>query len=94
MKFIQREWVQINFYSGFHVRNSGPLHTVTFDSLHHYGEIFSQTRFRPVAVKALIHDVLNEELTGKQYSSEECITWTKTLSEAIKSRVKGLSIMS
>lgn len=46
-------------------------------------------RFRPVTVKSLIHDVLNEELTGKQYSSEECTKWSKTLSEAIKTRVKG-----
>lgn len=49
-------------------------------------------KFRPVAVKALIHDVLNEELSGKQYSSEECTAWTKTLSEAIKTRVKDLNL--
>jgi hypothetical protein len=46
-------------------------------------------RFRPVTIKSLIHDVLNEELSGKQYNSEECTTWSKTLSEAIKTRVKG-----
>ena len=46
-------------------------------------------RFRPVTIKSLIHDVLNEELSGKQYNSEECTMWTKTLSEAIKTRVKG-----
>ena len=46
-------------------------------------------RFRPLTVKSLIHDVLNEELSGKQYNSEECTAWSKTLSEAIKTKVKG-----
>lgn len=49
-------------------------------------------KFRPAVVKALIRDVLNEELTDKQYNSEECTAWTKTLSEAVKTRIKDLNL--
>ena len=51
--------------------------------------LFYHIRFRPVTIKSLIHDVLHEELSGKQYNSEECTVWSKNLSEAIKTRVKG-----
>lgn len=47
------------------------------------------TRFRPAAVKAIIHDVLNEELSGKRYSSEEATSWSKHTSETVKEKLKG-----
>ena len=46
-------------------------------------------RFRPVAVKAVIHNVLNEELSGKQYSMEEANSWCKNISDSIKDKLKG-----
>ena len=46
-------------------------------------------RFRPAAVKAIIHDVLNEELSGKKYSSEEATSWSKHISDSVKEKLKG-----
>lgn len=46
-------------------------------------------RFRPAAVKAVIHDVLNEELSGKKYSSEEATPWCKHISDTVKEKLKG-----
>ena len=46
-------------------------------------------RFRPASVKAIIHDVLNEELSGKKYSSEEATAWCKHISETVKEKLKG-----
>lgn len=51
--------------------------------------IFGENRFRPAAVKAVIHDVLNEELSGKKYSSEEATSWCKQISDTVKEKLKG-----
>ncbi|KAK2566621.1 Dynein light chain Tctex-type protein 2B, partial [Acropora cervicornis] len=45
-------------------------------------------KFRPVAVKAIIHDVLHEELSGKQYNSEEATSWSKHISDTVKEKLK------
>ena len=50
---------------------------------------FGEIRFRPAVVKALIHDVLNEELSGKKYSSEEATSWCKQISDTVKEKLKG-----
>ena len=50
---------------------------------------FFVIRFRPAAVKAIIHDVLNEELSGKQYNSEEATSWSKHISDTVKDKLKG-----
>ena len=47
-------------------------------------------RFRPAAVKAIIHDILNEELSGKQYNSEEATSWSKHISDTVKDKLKGI----
>ena len=47
-------------------------------------------RFRPAVVKAIIHDVLNEELSGKQYNSEEATSWSKHISDTVKDKLKGI----
>ena len=47
-------------------------------------------RFRPAAVKGIIHDVLNEELSGKQYNSEEATSWSKHISDTVKDKLKGI----
>ena len=47
-------------------------------------------RFRPAAVKAIIHDILNEELSGKQYNSEEATSWSKHISDTVKDKLKGM----
>ena len=47
-------------------------------------------RFRPATVKAIIHDVLNEELSGKQYNSEEATSWSKHISDTVKDKLKGI----
>ncbi|XP_041482860.1 dynein light chain Tctex-type protein 2B-like [Lytechinus variegatus] len=49
-------------------------------------------KFRPAAVKAVIHTVLNEELSDKQYSAEETTAWCKLISEKIKERLKELEL--
>eukprot|EP00057_Strongylocentrotus_purpuratus_P035080 XP_797623.2 PREDICTED: tctex1 domain-containing protein 2 [Strongylocentrotus purpuratus] len=49
-------------------------------------------KFRSAAVKAVIHTVLNEELTDKQYSAEETTAWCKQISEKIKERLKELEL--
>lgn len=49
-------------------------------------------QFRPVAVKAIIHDVLHEELSGKQYNSEEATSWSKHISDTVKEKLKDLDL--
>lgn len=49
-------------------------------------------KFRPAAVKAIIHDVLNEELSGKQYNSEEATSWSKHISDTVKDKLKELEL--
>lgn len=46
-------------------------------------------RFRPAAVKELIHKELIEYLLDKSYSSEEASTWSKEISDNLISRLKG-----
>lgn len=48
-------------------------------------------RFRPGAVKNIIHEILNEELSGKQYDAEETAKWTRTISDSIKDKLKGIT---
>ncbi|CAG5119723.1 unnamed protein product [Candidula unifasciata] len=50
---------------------------------------FSQ-KFRPAAVKEVIHLVLTEKLQGKSYSPEDTTVWTKEISDAVKSRLKEM----
>ncbi|XP_022801116.1 tctex1 domain-containing protein 2-like [Stylophora pistillata] len=49
-------------------------------------------KFRPASVKAIIHDVLNDELSGKKYSSEEATAWCKHISETVKEKLKELDL--
>ncbi|KAM7446123.1 Tctex1 domain-containing protein 2 [Porites harrisoni] len=49
-------------------------------------------KFRPAAVKAIIHDILNEELSGKQYNSEEATSWSKHISDTVKDKLKELEL--
>ncbi len=46
-------------------------------------------RFRPLAIKDVIHQVLKELLHEKQYSSEEAKALSKEISDSIQSRLKG-----
>ncbi len=46
-------------------------------------------RFRPVIVKELIHKVLMDVLNEKQYSSEEAKSWSRDISDIIKTKLKG-----
>ena len=50
-------------------------------------------RFRPVAVKEVVHQALVEFLTGKEYDSEATTEWTKILADDIKTRLKGKSVV-
>lgn len=45
-------------------------------------------KFRPAAVRELIHTVLNEELADKDYSAEETTAWCKQLSNLITEKLK------
>jgi len=46
-------------------------------------------RFRPVLVKEAIHQILMENLHGKDYNGEECTNWCKSISNQIKTKLKG-----
>ena len=37
----------------------------------------------------MIHEIVNEELNGKQYNAEETVNWTKAISDTIKNKLKG-----
>jgi len=50
-------------------------------------------RFRPVIVKEAIHHILVENLQGKAYDGEEATEWTKQISDAIKTKLKGNSLL-
>ncbi|KAL5005217.1 hypothetical protein ScPMuIL_018673 [Solemya velum] len=49
-----------------------------------------QHKFRPISVKECIHLVLNEHLTGKEYSAEETTEWSKAISDDIKVKLKDM----
>ena len=51
--------------------------------------MFCWFRFRSVFVKEAIHQVLVEELTGKDYNAEETTEWCRHLSDLIKTKLKG-----
>lgn len=46
-------------------------------------------RFRPAIVKEVIHNVLQEKLTGITYNQEESTDLSKQLGDEIKSKLKG-----
>ena len=46
-------------------------------------------RFRPVAVKEVIHLVLMEALADKQYNCDEAKNWTREISDSIQTKLKG-----
>lgn len=47
-------------------------------------------RFRPAAVKEIIHVVLREALSEKQYSGDEAKNWTKEISDSLQTKLKGV----
>lgn len=40
-------------------------------------------------VEKLIHDVLMDSLNDKQYTHEQCKTWTEQIGDTIKTKLKG-----
>lgn len=54
-----------------------------------YSFVLFPSRFRPVIVKEAIHHILVENLQGKSYNGEEATEWTKQISDAIKTKLKG-----
>ena len=40
-------------------------------------------------MKEAIHSILMENLQGKDYNSEECTEWSKTIGDQIKLKMKG-----
>nr|CAD7202386.1 unnamed protein product [Timema douglasi]CAD7412688.1 unnamed protein product [Timema poppensis] len=48
------------------------------------------SRFKAQTVKEMIHSVLNDELGGKIYNAEEAEVWTKTITSAVRNKIKGL----
>ncbi|XP_041350744.1 dynein light chain Tctex-type protein 2B-like isoform X1 [Gigantopelta aegis] len=47
-------------------------------------------KFRSVMVKEMIHVVLNEHLSDKEYSAEDTTEWTKAIADSIKTKLKDL----
>ncbi|CAG2054829.1 unnamed protein product [Timema podura] len=46
-------------------------------------------RFKAQTVKEMIHSVLNDELGGKIYNAEEAEVWTKTITSAVRNKIKA-----
>ena len=51
---------------------------------------FHLIRFRPAAVKDLIHKVLLEYLSEKKYSSEDAPAWTREIGDNLLSQLKSV----
>ncbi|KAK3730164.1 hypothetical protein QZH41_015998, partial [Actinostola sp. cb2023] len=49
-------------------------------------------KFRPGAVKSLIHDVLNEEIGNKKYDAEESKSWPKIVTDSVLTKLKELEL--
>ncbi|XP_065886548.1 dynein light chain Tctex-type protein 2B-like [Dysidea avara] len=47
-------------------------------------------KFKPAVVKDAIHQILQERLHEKQYSSDQANVWSKEISNAITQRLKEL----
>ena len=47
-----------------------------------------ERKFRPGAVKDIIHTVLNDTLTGKLYDADQVSRWSKDISTSIKNKIK------
>ena len=50
-------------------------------------------RFRPAAAQELIHNVLSEYFVGKEYDSEACLQWCQEVSDLVKDKLKGTSLL-
>ena len=46
-------------------------------------------RFRVDLVKSAMQEVLNDELSSKQYDAEETTKWSKEISDSIKDKLKS-----
>ncbi|KAL8593911.1 hypothetical protein ACOMHN_048348 [Nucella lapillus] len=49
-----------------------------------------QHKFRPAAVKDMIHMVLTSTLSDKLYESESATEWTKAISDTIKDKLQDM----
>ncbi|XP_040583724.1 dynein light chain Tctex-type protein 2B [Lepeophtheirus salmonis] len=47
-----------------------------------------ENKFKPGAVKDIIHNVLIDVLNGKAYAVENVSTWTKNIADSIKHKIK------
>lgn len=47
-------------------------------------------KFKPGAVKEIIHGCLNEQLGGKVYDASKVSQWSKAIADNVKSQVKTL----
>lgn len=47
-----------------------------------------EQKFRPGAVKEIIHNVLNDSLAGKIYDVDKVTSWSKDISTSIKDKIK------
>ena len=44
-------------------------------------------------MKSTVQEILNEELSSKQYDAEETTKWSKEISDLIKEKLKGMQIL-
>ena len=47
-----------------------------------------ENKFRPGAVKEIIHTALNQSLAGKSYDNDKVTEWSKAISTHIKDKIK------
>jgi len=48
-----------------------------------------QGKFKPSAAKEILAAVLNEKLSGKDFSADLTTQWTKEIADEVKTRLKG-----
>lgn len=53
---------------------------------------YTTFRFKPADVQQVIHEVLKEELDGKDYDEEQVAEWTENIGNKTKKRLKGKQI--
>ena len=49
-----------------------------------------ESKFKPGAVKEVIHNVLNDVLNGRSYENEYVAEWTKEIADGIKHKIKEM----
>ena len=47
-------------------------------------------RFKPLSAKEIIHNVLHDQLTGKEFKAEEAQNWSREIADTIREKIKSM----